>query len=222
MLVLLRKVGESIVIGTEVFVRVASVSGNRVSLAIEAPQNVRVDRKEIRWAKDGLLRVSGNANGRNEADCLDTELGRDGPSTGPSFVGRGIPMPNRMTGKEKREDNPVKRDDRRRIRQYGFPAGYQPNTTGLRAAIHRLIADSGACDGPEIEFCDDLAKADLSPELQSAVFSIVQELLLNACRHSRSERVLLGLRKTTNVSVSRFRIGVPALSPKWFRRTSGD
>lgn len=37
MLVLLRKIGESIVIRDEIIVRVVRVSGNRAFLAIEAP-----------------------------------------------------------------------------------------------------------------------------------------------------------------------------------------
>ena len=60
MLVLLRKVGQSIAIGKEVIVRVVRLSGNRAFLAVEAPESVRVDRSEIRSAKDRepLERVS--------------------------------------------------------------------------------------------------------------------------------------------------------------------
>ena len=52
MLVLSRKVGEEIVIGREVIVGVARVFRDRVSLTIQAPTNVRVDREEIRLAKN--------------------------------------------------------------------------------------------------------------------------------------------------------------------------
>jgi carbon storage regulator CsrA len=52
MLVLTRKVGEAIVIGKGIIVRVARVSRNRVFLAIEAPRSVQVDRKETRLAKN--------------------------------------------------------------------------------------------------------------------------------------------------------------------------
>jgi len=55
MLVLSRKAGEAIVIGDRIEVRVQRISGNRVRLAIEAPENVGVDRGEI-WLqkhKDG-------------------------------------------------------------------------------------------------------------------------------------------------------------------------
>jgi len=55
MLVLSRKAGEAIVIDNRIKVRVLQVSRSRVRLAIEAPENVSVDRGEI-WLqkhKDG-------------------------------------------------------------------------------------------------------------------------------------------------------------------------
>ena len=77
--------------------------------------------------------------------------------------------------------------------QLGALLGSQPNSTGLRDAVHRLIAVSRACDGPEIEFCDDLAEGKLRPTLQLAVLFIVRELMLNAMYHSRSEKALVGV-----------------------------
>ena len=47
MLVLSRKVGERIHIGNDVFVEVRRVAGNRVTLAINAPQSVRILRGEL-------------------------------------------------------------------------------------------------------------------------------------------------------------------------------
>lgn len=47
MLVLSRKPGESLVIGDNVRVYVSRVLGNRVTLAIEAPQEVHVVRGEL-------------------------------------------------------------------------------------------------------------------------------------------------------------------------------
>ena len=50
MLVLQRKVGESIVIGegeNAVTVLIKSIQGRSVRLGIEAPRSVRVDRKEV-------------------------------------------------------------------------------------------------------------------------------------------------------------------------------
>src|SRR4051794_19017317 len=48
MLVLTRRVGEVIYIDSEIVVKVAEIRGNRVKLAIDAPDHVRVDRKEVR------------------------------------------------------------------------------------------------------------------------------------------------------------------------------
>jgi carbon storage regulator len=48
MLVLSRKVGEEIVIGDEVRVRVVSVHGNQVRLGFEAPRTVAIQREELR------------------------------------------------------------------------------------------------------------------------------------------------------------------------------
>ncbi|MBI5760593.1 MAG: carbon storage regulator [Planctomycetales bacterium] len=47
MLVLTRSVGEELVIGSEIHVRVVSVKRNRVRLGIVAPAAVRVDRLEV-------------------------------------------------------------------------------------------------------------------------------------------------------------------------------
>ena len=48
MLVLSRKVGESIQIGDDVTIEVRRVVGNRVAIAIEAPKSVPIIRSEIR------------------------------------------------------------------------------------------------------------------------------------------------------------------------------
>ena len=47
MLVLTRREGEALRIGSEISVRVVSMRGNRVRLAIEAPDGVTVHREEI-------------------------------------------------------------------------------------------------------------------------------------------------------------------------------
>lgn len=47
MLVLSRRIGEKIVIGTDVVIIVVKVSGNRVKLGIEAPIERRVVRQEV-------------------------------------------------------------------------------------------------------------------------------------------------------------------------------
>lgn len=47
MLVLTRKAGERIVIGTGITVTVVAVQGNRVRLAFEAPADVPIHREEV-------------------------------------------------------------------------------------------------------------------------------------------------------------------------------
>jgi len=46
-LILTRRIGESLVIGDNVTVRVLSVKGNQVRLGVDAPREVAVHREEI-------------------------------------------------------------------------------------------------------------------------------------------------------------------------------
>lgn len=54
MLVLSRRVGETIVINDNVRITVASVQGNKIGLAVDAPPEVRVDREEVHRRRAGL------------------------------------------------------------------------------------------------------------------------------------------------------------------------
>lgn len=47
MLVLTRKIGEQIVVGGEIVLVINRVSGNRVSIGIDAPEHVRIVRGEL-------------------------------------------------------------------------------------------------------------------------------------------------------------------------------
>jgi carbon storage regulator len=47
MLVLTRRVGESIVIGDDIIIRVVSVDGNQVKIGTDAPKSVSVNRQDI-------------------------------------------------------------------------------------------------------------------------------------------------------------------------------
>lgn len=64
MLVLSRKISESIVIGKDIIVTVVRISGGRVKLGINAPRSVPVNRAEvIDWnieANSGRPRIAGS------------------------------------------------------------------------------------------------------------------------------------------------------------------
>ncbi len=47
MLILTRKIGETLVVGDNVKIKVLGVKGNQVRIGIEAPEEVKVHRKEI-------------------------------------------------------------------------------------------------------------------------------------------------------------------------------
>lgn len=55
-LVLSRRAGQRIVIGGLVQVKVDLIRGNRVSLAIEAPEEVTIDREEVHTSRTERLR----------------------------------------------------------------------------------------------------------------------------------------------------------------------
>lgn len=63
----------------------------------------------------------------------------------------------------------------------------------LPTGIECLIEDIRTAGGPEIEFCCDIQADQIPPRLELAVFRIVQESLANACRHSKTKRILVGL-----------------------------
>lgn len=66
MLVLSRKVGETIIIADNIRVTVVSVKGDRVRLGIEAPQEVTVDRAEVHARRMSFVEVPIHA----EADSV--------------------------------------------------------------------------------------------------------------------------------------------------------
>ena len=47
MLVLTRKIGELIVIGDDIKIKIVEIKGKQVRIGIEAPRNVEVNREEI-------------------------------------------------------------------------------------------------------------------------------------------------------------------------------
>ena len=65
MLVLSRKVGESVVIGGGIVVRVLAVAGGRIRLGVEAPAAVPVSRSELApTPRPGLRLLAAGSNSR--------------------------------------------------------------------------------------------------------------------------------------------------------------
>jgi carbon storage regulator len=79
MLVLTRKLGESIRIGDDIIVKVVELDSRHVKLGIEAPRSVSVNREEIyeRIQKENLAASSTKDQGvKNIADALRKNTGR--------------------------------------------------------------------------------------------------------------------------------------------------
>ena len=56
MLVLSRKVGEEIVVGSNIRITVVAVQGEKVRIGISAPKDVIVDRQEIHEKRKNLIK----------------------------------------------------------------------------------------------------------------------------------------------------------------------
>jgi carbon storage regulator len=61
MLILSRRIGESITIGNDIVVKVVAVNGNQIRLGITAPREVLVLREEIHDAMQDENRAAANA-----------------------------------------------------------------------------------------------------------------------------------------------------------------
>ena len=59
MLILSRKVGQSIVINGNVIVKVVRVDGDQIKLGIQAPESVKVNREEIQRQQDAGIPPGG-------------------------------------------------------------------------------------------------------------------------------------------------------------------
>lgn len=67
MLVLSRKAGEEIRIGSDVVVTVQRLNGNRVSLGVEAPRAVKIVRGELPGTRNAEL---GTRNDESDAEAV--------------------------------------------------------------------------------------------------------------------------------------------------------
>lgn len=84
MLVLSRKPGESLRIGREVRVRVVSVSGNQVRLAVEAPDTISIHREEV------FERIVAANREAALAACRNLETLEGAASEQPARMGEGL------------------------------------------------------------------------------------------------------------------------------------
>lgn len=64
MLILTRRISESVIIGDDVKVTVLGVNGNQIRIGIEAPKDVSIHREEIyeRIQKEKLVQSQSNAD----------------------------------------------------------------------------------------------------------------------------------------------------------------
>lgn len=65
MLVLSRKIGQSLIIGKDVRVKVIEIRGNQVRIGIEAPEEVAVVREELHQAVAEANRQAAQTDGAN-------------------------------------------------------------------------------------------------------------------------------------------------------------
>lgn len=64
---------------------------------------------------------------------------------------------------------------------------------GILAAVGELISDAREQWGVEIQFVHQFAVERLAAPLEHAIYRVVQEALMNACRHSQSDEIRVTL-----------------------------
>jgi carbon storage regulator len=75
MLILTRRIGESVNIGDEVQITILGVRGNQVRIGVNAPQHIAVHREEI-YERIKQERQNADANSPEDAAPEDTARGR--------------------------------------------------------------------------------------------------------------------------------------------------
>ncbi len=76
MLILSRKVGETLCINDDIEIKIVEVSGDKVKLGVEAPKNVKVLRSELRQTIESNKKASDAVS----PDALKDMLGKFGKS----------------------------------------------------------------------------------------------------------------------------------------------
>lgn len=66
MLVLTRRVGESVIVNDSIKIMLVEIRGDRVRIGVDAPQDVKVDREEIHKQLKGLRKIN-DSNGKKTA-----------------------------------------------------------------------------------------------------------------------------------------------------------
>lgn len=84
MLVLTRRIGESLVIGDDVVLRVLDIKGDVVRLGVQAPRHVQVHRQEVYDAVSAANRSAAEHAGDSEEQALREALGRARPTSSSS------------------------------------------------------------------------------------------------------------------------------------------
>ncbi len=75
-------------------------------------------------------------------------------------------------------------------------AGVRPpilDEAGIAEAVSHLVHEHGRERGPKIDFHSRVDFDRLDPTFENAIYRIAQEALTNACKHSKSERISVGL-----------------------------
>jgi carbon storage regulator len=81
MLILARRIGESIMVGDQVEISVVDIKGDQVKLGIKAPPQVKVYRREVYAAIQEENRAAA-AGAPDSLPQIDELMGGTGPATG--------------------------------------------------------------------------------------------------------------------------------------------
>lgn len=74
MLILSRKAGESFMIGTDIEVKVTEIVGDKVKIGIDAPDNVKVYRKELRQTVESNREAAAKTISKDLLKFLESSL----------------------------------------------------------------------------------------------------------------------------------------------------
>ena len=80
MLVLTRRIGEEIIIGNDIRVKIVAIKGDRIRIGIDAPEEVSVDRAEIFARRQEFIEIPlGVSHANSIASADDNHHGADVP-----------------------------------------------------------------------------------------------------------------------------------------------